>query len=438
MYDTLNLLVLFLETVMTKRHRHAEVKRSQAGARSTPALVSATRQRAASSSSEDSGSDSFDDQQQHSSIHDALGTKSKSDLHLLAEEDSPSSDADFDSSEVGDDGNNDDDDSSSALEEDEEEAQEADDDDEEGEDETEITVHFDVNEMAAGDASHLYHLIDQLVPDHMEEVDRDQFGDALLASPYTSVVKLGGEESADETEVFGLFSILDVAHALRGPQKNCFAALCKLLRQDVWLTVEPGISSIDVLTAFVDDEQKLGQAVAEERRSKAVLLVQEYIRNVPLELTSRILQHSMTSFRHDAQRWSKKRDKSVPLFTAFPCMFVVLAKIQRSADSVKRSTGKGDAATPSKKKKQRSEAASTGPQLDMREFIFWREEDETLYSFRDKRVAVAAFRCRAQYDGQPQSEIPLTLSFALTNEGLEQATAAIKKRETIVPLPGNA
>jgi hypothetical protein len=449
---------------MTKRHRQVELTRPLAGARSTPAFVSSRPAKAgvsrASSSSASSASDAGDDD----ADAPVQLTTTKSDLHLN-DGSSERSDADFDGEELGDDGNNDEaDDDSSDFDEEADEGEEGEEgDDEEGsggsdddddDDTKEITVHFDVMEMTAGDGGHLYHLVDQLVPDHMEEIDRDLFAAALLASPFTSLVKLGGEESTDETEVFGLISILDVAHGMRGaaPQKKCFAALCKLLRESAWAAVEPGIPAIDVLTAFEDVVGGTSSSAAvapEDRRSKAVLLVQEYIRNVPLELTSQILQHTLKTFRHDALRWSKKRDKAVPLLTVSPCMFVVLAKIQRSAESVKKPTAVADAgvAIPVKKKARKERgglqddktaqqvAHSSTNKLDISEFIFWREEDETFYEFRDKRVAVTAFRCRAQYDSQPQSEIPLSLCFALTNEGLEQAMQTIKSRETIVPLP---
>uniref|UniRef100_A0A0A9ZD21 Uncharacterized protein n=1 Tax=Lygus hesperus TaxID=30085 RepID=A0A0A9ZD21_LYGHE len=87
------------------------------------------------------------------------------------------------------------------------------------------------------------HLIDQLIPDKLDEVDRDVFGEMLLANPYTAVVQINtavndsdddrydrdgkvnasGQEKEKksttdeetELEVYGLSSVLDLAHGVR-------------------------------------------------------------------------------------------------------------------------------------------------------------------------------------------------------------------------------
>lgn len=326
----------------------------------------------------------------------------------------------------GDDGNaNDDSEESEEDEEDMDDEEGSDDDDDDGGESTDakdVTVHFTANEMKEVDIDCITHLMDQFLPDHMNEVDRDDFGAALLRSPYTTVVKLSnGEESDDDDEdeakeVYGIISLLDVASGFEGNHKQSFGPLVSILKKDVWQIVAPGIAPHEMLISK-----------SPEGKSKAVLLMSEYIRNVPLELTSRLFEFTATEFEQ-VSRKQKKLEGSKNINAIFPCMFVVFAKVQRDTEIAAEQRKRG---VKPPKKSARSEANLS---FKLEEFIFWRHEDNILYDMRDTRVAVHAYRCRSQYDNQPESERPVTLCFALSFEGLLNAITAVKKCETIKPL----
>lgn len=298
-----------------------------------------------------------------------------------------------------------------------------------------IHVDFGVFEMRSSDVDASMHLMDQLCPDKMNEVDRDKLGAALLESPFTCVVKIGvddndsrSEGEEEEEEVYGLASVVDVIHDTR------LNSLLEFLKNNIWRTVAPGILPTDILTSVDDTSAK----------AKCVLLIGEYIRNVPLELTSHILGDVLGRF--EAALYPKNSLKGVqnaPKTTVdavFPCMFAVLSKIQRALDDISLTTARAKSKTSkltSKKTKYEStnkknimQSAAQMEEFDICRYIFWREEDSIIYEYRDKRIATVAYRCRQQYDSQPESEIPISLMYVVPYGGLMQALAEIKRRET--------
>ncbi|XQJ28428.1 p21-C-terminal region-binding protein, putative [Leishmania guyanensis] len=346
-------------------------------------------------------------------------------------------------------------------------------DDDDDSDDGLVTVDFGVFDMKASDVDGLLHLMDQLCPDKMNEVDRDELGLALRESPFTSVVRLqnNGEDATgeEEQEFYGLSSVLDVAHGLT-LYPAALRPLCELLQQRVWRQAASGIPPTDILTSVVD-----GGRVASSR-AKCLLLVSEYIRNVPLELTVQILEDVLDRLDAAGQREGKKSSVQTaeeamathehPIFAAHPSMFAVLAKVQRatdapvtlpkhavpllpghgaggagSGDNVAAAVHRKDHNGGSRNTKKRSEGAGAGGRssamgasespLDLTHYIFWREEDSILYEFRDKRVAALVYRCRSQYDGQPEHEIPLSILFVLQYGAARQAVDEMRRRQTV-------
>ncbi|KAG5474436.1 hypothetical protein LSCM1_03218 [Leishmania martiniquensis] len=335
-----------------------------------------------------------------------------------------------------------------------------------------VTVDFGVFDMEASNTDGLLHLMDQLCPDRMNEVDRDELGLALLESPFTSVVRLqnNGEDATGEEaqEFYGLSSVLDVAHG-QALYPAALRPLCDILQRCVWRQAASGIPPTDILTSFVG-----GGRVASSR-AKCVWLISEYIRNIPLELTVQILEDLLDRLDAAAQEEKKGTAQTVegavatherPIFATHPCMFAVLAKVQRATDApvtlakhaAPLSSGGGaegaggdrDAAAAAHRRhhnrgnhsaKKKSESAggsgSSGtmsapePELDLTHYIFWREEDSVLYQFRDKRVATLVYRCRPQYDGQPAHEVPLSILFVLQYGAARQAVGEMRRRQTV-------
>ncbi|AYU80358.1 hypothetical protein, conserved [Leishmania donovani] len=336
-----------------------------------------------------------------------------------------------------------------------------------------VTVDFGVFDMDASNVDGLLHLMDQFCPDRMNEVDRDELGLALYESPFTSVVRLqnNGEDTTgeEEQEFYGLSSVLDVAHG-QSLYPAALRPLCGLLQQRVWRQAAPGIPPTDILTSVVDG----GPAVSS--RAKCLLLISEYIRNIPLELTVQILEDVLDRLDAAGQQEKKKIQVQTageamathehPIFATHPSMLAVLAKVQRATDApvtlpkhaVPFSSGGGsegagsggDAAAAAHRKhhnggsrntKKGSDGASgsvsggamgaPNSPLDLTHYIFWREEDNILYEFRDKRVATLVYRCRPQYDGQPAHEIPLSILFVLQYGAARQAVDEMRRRQTV-------
>ncbi|CAG9577301.1 conserved hypothetical protein [Leishmania major strain Friedlin] len=336
-----------------------------------------------------------------------------------------------------------------------------------------VTVDFGVFDMEASNVDGLLHLMDQLCPDRMNEVDRDELGLALYESPFTSVVRLqnNGEDATGEEaqEFYGLSSVLDVAHG-QSLYPAALRPLYGLLQQRVWRQAAPGIPPTDILTSVVDG------GPAASSRAKCLLLISEYIRNIPLELTVQILEDVLDRLDAAGQQEKKKIQAQTageamathehPIFATHPSMFAVLAKVQRATDApvtlpkhaVPSSSGGGsegagsggDAAAVAHRKhhnggshntKKGSEGANgsvsggaTGAPdspLDLTHYIFWREEDNILYELRDKRVATLVYRCRPQYDGQPEHEVPLSLLFVLQYGAVRQAVDKMRRRQML-------
>nr|CCC95475.1 unnamed protein product [Trypanosoma congolense IL3000] len=297
-----------------------------------------------------------------------------------------------------------------------------------------IDVDFGVFDMRKRDVDAIMHLMDQLCPDKMNEVDRDQLGEALLGSPFTSVVRIADDDSSSqdddggsdgegkEEDVFGVASILDFAHDAR------LETFLKLLKSNAWRTVAPGVSPTEMLTAL---EKGTGHA-------KCVLLVGEYLRNVPLELTSHIsadlLKRYEEAFSPAARRKPPPGLGSGTVCATFPCMFAVLSKIQRAvegsdSDGNTKSSSSGAGNDDVSHKKRKRSVGQTQDDFDMKRYVFWREEDAVLFDHREKRIAVLAYQCRSQYDGQAENNVPISILYVLSHEGLKNAMAEIKKLE---------
>jgi hypothetical protein len=335
-----------------------------------------------------------------------------------------------------------------------------------------ITVDFGVFDMEKSHVDGLIHLMDQLCPDKMNEVDRDDLGLALYESPFTSVVRLqnNGEDTTgeEESEFYGLSSVLDVAHGQQLYPK-ALRPLCELLQQHIWRQAASGIPPTEILTSVVDDDH------VSTSRAKCLLLISEYIRNIPLELTVQIFEDLLNRLDAAWRDGGKEKSKSAathddPIYATQASMFAVLAKVQRATDAPvtlpngnnkapQQQGGGADASgvaeetvanqqssSPSAavkkhhhgKKNEKNARTSTGgamgaPEtlLDLKHYIFWREEDNILYEFRDKRVAALVYRCRPQYDGQPEHEIPLSVLYVLQYGAVRQAVDEMKRRQTV-------
>lgn len=396
-------------------------------------------------------------------------------------------------------------DSSDDEEEDSDEAESAvesdddsDDDDDNGEDadDKRVNVDFDVYDMKKSHIDAVYHLMDQLCPDRMDEVHREDFGAALAENPYTYVVTVGtdeqtkgeGEEDDEErdaaAEIYGLVSALDVAHSIRTHPAS-FKPLYKLLHGAVWRVVERGIPPVELLLSTTsgtagrveasrDDgdtarcshkkprkeavrspQQKSVDGEGDEGLTKCLLLVSEYVRNVPLELTVQILDDLVSRVEKDAKAaggtaaaaHGSAVGKKMDAVRATPgSMFAVLAKVQRTleppvslADAKKQRKKEKDAgaeAAGSSSGRMRDEelektCAKEDEVLDLSRYTFWREEDNVLYDYRDKRVATFSYKCRPQYEGQPEQDVPLSLLFVLQHGALRQAIEEMKRRATV-------
>lgn len=389
-----------------------------------------------------------DDEMESSSLEEVVDS---SDLDDVSEDDEEGSGGEAEEED------DDDDDTSGAAQQRDSDADEEEEEDV-GDNDGLITVDFGVFDMEMANIDGLIHLMDQLCPDKVNEVDRDELGLALCESPFTSVVRLqnNGEDATGEEdqEFYGLSSLLDVAHGQQLYPK-ALRPLCELLQQHVWRQAASGIPPTDILTSVEDDEHATSML-----RAKCLLLVSEYIRNVPLELTVQILEDVLNRLDAAGNEANKQNAPSGathdnPVFATQPSMFAVLAKVQRATDAPVTlpkggkqpqgsSASAGDAAESAPKKQQQhgrkgeKSAGSSGgamgaPEalLDLTHYIFWREEDNILYEFRDKRVAALVYRCRPQYDGQPEHEIPLSVLFVLQYGAARQAVDEMKRRQTV-------
>lgn len=372
----------------------------------------------------------------------------------------------YEASEESDEDNERDD--NSEFESDEDSLSGENDEDENGEErfkESNITVNFEVYDMEKRHADAVAHLIDQFCPDSSQkEVDRSSFAEALMESPYTSIVKMNdgdGEEEeeavkkafseseGEEEEVCGMCSVIHFFNCLsRHPAS--FKPLEKLLSENVWRTWCPGINPLDLLRSRKQEspENTNNTSVKTSRDSyagmnmKALLWIFEHIQTTPMELTTQLMIDTLSRLEKDSKNLMKEpRTSSVESVheyeaaVCFPCLFVVLAKVQRgvsselnppiSSEKAKKEKGKKDA----KGSQSASSAESVeGQDFVLKDYVFWREEDELLFTFRDRRVAVLAYRCRPQYDGQPEMDIPLTLMFAVQNGAAHQVAEELKKR----------
>ncbi|EPY23273.1 hypothetical protein AGDE_12945 [Angomonas deanei] len=113
-------------------------------------------------------------------------------------------------------------------------------------------------------------------------------------------------------------------------------------------------------------------------------------------------------------------------------MFVILAKLQKAVDAPVSLDSKKKTKSDGKEKDSNNNKSEL---FDISQhYLFWREEDEVLYHFRDTRVAALLYRCRAQYDGQPESERPLSVLFVISSPTvLRQALEAMKRKSTLKP-----
>ncbi|CCW68640.1 unnamed protein product [Phytomonas sp. Hart1] len=293
------------------------------------------------------------------------------------------------------------------------------------------------------------HLIDQFCPDKVNEIDRDAFGAALEANPFTCIVKLNDleeEEEEDDTvnnhpnkrkeeakeeeeeEVYGLASAFDLNYELRSHPK-AFKPLCDILKNTIWRVILPGIPPTDLLLSTIASTPDESECMAQYR-----LFIMEYVRNVPLELTVEIMEDLIRRVEEENNNINNSNtNHTQPLKKAHtippPCGFALLAKIQRAKQA---SAGKPPNADKSRKMKEKardSQAASAVEDntFDLSQFIFWREEEEVLFRHRDQRIATWAYRCRPQYIEQPTQEIPISLLFIIKPESMKKAVEEIKK-----------
>ncbi|KAK7194757.1 p21-C-terminal region-binding protein [Novymonas esmeraldas] len=324
---------------------------------------------------------------------------------------------------------------------------------EEDDDGGHVTVDFGVFDMEASNVDGVLHLMDQLCPDKMNEVDRDVLGEALLESPFTSVVRLhsNGEDATGEEaeEFYGLSSVLDVAHGV-ALYPAALGALFELLQMQVWRQAASGIPPTEILTSVVEGR---GGGAVSSSRAKCLLLVSEYIRNVPLEVTVQTLSDVLDRLDEVGEQERRttvtepcSATRERPVYATHPSMFAVLAKVQRATDAPvtlpkqSAASGSGSGGPSAARKGARSGDGGGGggagaggmppSLLDLTHYIFWREEDSILYDYRDTRVATLVYRCRPQYDGQPEHEIPLSLLFVLQYGAARQAVEEMRRRQT--------
>lgn len=335
------------------------------------------------------------------------------------------------------------------------EEEEEGDEEEEAEEEQpkDITVNFGVFDLEDRHVMPVMHLLDQFCPDKMNEVDRDDLFASLLESPYTSIVKMNedgsstGEdedededEDEEEEEVCGLCSVLHFFNGLsRHP--TAYKALEDIFANHVWRTVAPGILPLDLLRNKKEGAGSAGSN-AKNTAVSGLLWVFEQIQTVPLELTIQLIDDTMNRLERDAnERRGGGTAKGMRLGVgdaagSYPCWFVLLAKVQRAAVPEGEKTPTADSSKERSRRKlkkkgaaEQEEKAKEEPEaLSLKDYIFWREEDEAMFRARDTRVGAVAYRCRPQYDGQPEMERPLSLMFAIKSGAVRGALEELKKR----------
>lgn len=310
--------------------------------------------------------------------------------------------------------------------------------DAESEDEKNITVDFGVFDMEPRHVTAVMHLIDQFCPDKRNEVDRDDYANALIESPYTSIIKLyentDEEERDEEEEVCGFCSVLHFYNC-QGRHSLAFNALYKLLKENVWRTAENGIPPIDLLVT-----PKSG--ASSESNMKALLWLFEMVPTVPIELSAQVIIDTLQRLEKDAADWealqktaTKSGKNEQPVATianeaaaSSPCLFTMLARVQRTNTASPTSPVASRDSNYEKIDNQKKNQSDSAEHFQISDYTFVREEDEVFFNFRDKRVAVLAYRCRPLYEGCTEDEIPIALMFALQNQGMHQAAREIEKR----------
>ncbi|CUG90227.1 p21 regulator protein, putative [Bodo saltans] len=391
---------------------------------------------------------------------DAVSTSADSDEFSSGGNDGNDVAADEESSDFDNDDEEDDEDDEE-MDADEEGGSNDDDEDDDGEqlfddvDATHVNLDFEALPMDEDDVDAIIHLMDQFIPDHLNEVDRDLFGQILAEEPITTLIQLADDadaaplpesmkhDSGNGVDVFGLVSLINLGHLAVDLKNGAAVALHQILEKNVWSVVRPGLAPHFLLTAR--DE------TGEGNKFKSMLLISEHVRNTPQQIVTRLLDFAWETFESDAAALRSPKlvaggkNKKLPTAEAIattnsalrvtnPCMFIILAKIQRDAEKAanlakREKRAGGDAPAKQKRRVEPPSGSSSGAAvLNVEEdFIFWREEDNIMYANRDERVAVHAYRCRAQYDTQPEPERPVTLAFAVSAEGLRKALAQIRK-----------
>jgi hypothetical protein len=189
-----------------------------------------------------------------------------------------------------------------------------------------------------------------------------------------------------------------------------------VLRQPT-ATVAAGMPAATLLAAANDGKGQL---------SRAMLLVNEHMRNLPLTLTAQSHAFMLTEFLETKD----------PAIKAGP-LIIVLAKTQRKSAVRKdqlpqeadardaRKHAKPAAADGGKAAKKRRAESDGNTAVAMADVFFWRWEDEMYFNHRDARVAVTAHKFAPMYDGQPDSDVPLAMAFGITIEGMKKAMKEI-------------
>eukprot|EP00742_Colponemidia_sp_Colp-10_P018103 GILJ01020881.1.p1 GENE.GILJ01020881.1~~GILJ01020881.1.p1 ORF type:complete len:536 (+),score=158.08 GILJ01020881.1:84-1610(+) len=362
-----------------------------------------------------------------------------------------------------------------------------------------VVVNFDAFGFESTDVDQTIHLLDNFIPDTMNQVDRDELGALLMAEPTTMIIKQGERDSDDDDgsdasddddsedsekendgpelnndadDVFAIYSLLPIsASLLSGEQKDLASktsATAKALSgvlQTPWNSLQKATTTVSQLL--------VGQGKAE---SPVLVLLMDHIKTVPIDVTLAAIDNIVSDAEGNA---ADARYTSKQLVNA---KIVCLAKIQRNAEKDNdRSTGKSlsklkppgapgvnnnkkrisqissskvekddvaedeadescpldfmeaavnaaeaDKRSKEDKKKERQATAAENNGFQLSDYVFWRPFEESLYDRRDPTVAVSAYKCRAQYDEQPDNDRPISVAFAVTWNGLKQAVTSVR------------
>lgn len=375
-----------------------------------------------------------------------------------------------------------------------------------------VVVNFDAFGFEATDVDQTIHLLDNFIPDTMNQVDRDELSEVLMNEPTTMIIKQGERDSDDEDDdddddseegddsddegdkedapplnddaddVFAIYSLLPISASLTSnagkmnvsKQNNKTQAVAKALSgvlKTPWATLQRAPTTVSQL--LVSNENNTSTQSA----PPVLLLLMDHIKTVPIDVTLAAIDNIVS----DAEGGSSPTEARYSNKQLANAKIICLAKIQRNAEKDNdRTTSKNlaklkppgapgannnkkrnaqissskvevagdtDAADEScpldfmeaavnaaeadkrskdERKKERIATAAENNGFQLSDYVFWRPFEESLYDRRDPTVAVVAYKCRAQYDEQPDNDRPVSLAFAVTWNGLKQALTAVR------------